>query len=312
MQKTNKSSSPNDEKSNIFQSNFTNFESQFEGQISHYLKFYKLRKKIDNIFIKILMAFYNELLNISTLNINDNNNNILKLKYQKFISDNNIINNLNYITETFKNNNSFNKFNDKNFDNNQNILNFFSINNLSNFLIDISSNLYLSNVLSKKNYLTFKNIEISSNLHNIINKTLKITKNNNNKPRETKIFEGSINSNISDIKEYMNFLFSFQNNIINYNDELNKTISLIKNFNNKNNCYKGSNEYLKLLNENINIKKKDFYNFQKKLNNLIQKAKNSNIINKNFIFKFIINYLNFITSFFKLLTLFYEFNCFGS
>lgn len=283
--------------------------SNIQKNLTGYLDFYKKRNNIDNILVKITMGFYNELLSFADLK-NSNNSNIIINEIDKFNKNNKfkiIIENISNINKNIDQNNILQniQFFDKN-----NINQIFSIDDLAYLLINVYSKIYLSTILSKKNYLSIKNINISPELEHFLKDI--VPQNIRNKKNIT--FKQQLNNNtdIDDIIDNMKNINQFKININIYVEQLKNNVQSIQtnnyqNKSNKNNIISNKNQYVIALKNNIDKLNNDL---KKTLSSFMKLLDSNKTINKKYLYTFIVTNINIISMYYKLMIFTYEWQYF--
>ncbi len=291
--------------------------SKVQADIKDYIQFYKYRREVDNILVKISLTFYNELLTIA--NVKNNSSKVISYELQKINIEtklktiNNLLNNISPLK--LKNNYQHIK---EIINKNNNNIDAFSIINLSDLLTNISTKMYLSNVLTKKNYISIKKLDISNNISKILEnlnlKQYKTTKTNTNTNTNIKKYHTPTTNIINTTIKYIDESYIFKNKIDKYDDNLNEIIKNIENFKLSKNKLKNSPQFKEALKENIDKNIENFEMYVKEFNKLLNYPKHvSNQlvnINKRFLYKFIVVYLNIINTFYKLYVYSYEWEYF--
>lgn len=274
-------------------------EEEVKIDLLDYLQFYKERREISNYLTKISLTFYSELLLLA--DIKNGSKTLITDEMHKFDINkklNTIINFNNEIQKNIKDPQYF----IKNLDlfENKDVIEAFSIINLSNLFIDTFTKIYLSNILSKKNVSTVKNIEISKNLEKFLSDLKPTEKYSNIDQVQT----------LNNVVNQMKSINQFQTKINNSVNKLNKYITNIQN----ESSYQISedkksslnDEYTKNLIERINELGQNL----DKLVKHISKYKNKQSINKKDFLIFIQLYINIISNYYRLMALTYEWKYF--
>ena len=189
--------------------------------------------------------------------------------------------------------------------------------------------MYLTNILSKKNYISIKKLDISNNILKILQDLhLNKSKSKSNSKKISKNISKSISRNISknniieSIIDHIDNLYIFKKNIEKYDDKLILTINKIQKFNKP--SYKSSQQYKEVLKENIDKTVSNYAEYLNEFNKLLGWTSNTKSINQNsitsrldnadkrFLYKFTINYLNLINTFYKLYVYSYEWSYFAT
>ncbi len=294
---------------------FSKLLSQVQSDLQSYIKFYKKRREVNNLLVKISILFYNELILIPE---SKNSSDIISQHLENY----GLVNSLKIINQ-FSNDIVKTKVN-KNYEEIIQIIEqnpnteAFSFIKLSDLIIDISTKIYLSGILSKKNQLSIKKLDISNNLQNILKELLPgKTKTGTSKGNK---YYSSTNEDIKYIISYIDNIYKFKNKINNNNKNLLAVFKDIVNFKKKPST--STLEYKTTLSQNINKMIDDFHRYAKDLNqilNITTNKINSNSLtavlksdtDKIFFYKFVIAYLNIINTFYKLLAYSYEWKYFA-